>query len=96
MMKSGANRTLMLVVEAGTPGLPFECAQLVVSCFVLCALIYWLWLPHGFFTLVAGRSAEAGRVGWDVMKLGWPSCHARQAGLVRFLQQVADGQEKLG
>jgi hypothetical protein len=26
MMQLGANRTLMLVVEARTPGLPFECA----------------------------------------------------------------------
>jgi len=69
MMKSGANRTLMLVVEAGTPGLPFECAQPVVSCFVLCAFIYWFWLPHGVLDLVAGPSAGAGRAGRDIMKL---------------------------
>jgi len=42
MIKSGANRTLMLVVEAGTPGLPFECAQPGADCFVLAAFIYFL------------------------------------------------------
>jgi len=47
MIKSGANRTFMLVVEAGASGLPFERAQPVVSCFVLCAFIYCPGLQHG-------------------------------------------------
>jgi len=69
IMKSGANRTLMLVVEAGTPGLTFECAQPVVSCFVLGAFIYCLWLQHCVLMLIAGLSSEAGRLGRNIMKL---------------------------
>src|SRR5208283_3949235 len=46
IIKSGANRTLMLVVEAGTPGLPIECAQLIVSGCALAAFIYCLGLQH--------------------------------------------------
>ena len=51
-MKSGANRTLMLVVEEGAPDLPFECAQPLSGCFVLSAFIYCLQLRHAIFALM--------------------------------------------
>jgi hypothetical protein len=36
-----ANRTFMLLVGEETPGLPFECAQLILGCVVFAAFIYW-------------------------------------------------------
>jgi len=45
--KLGANRTLMLGFMAGTPGLPFECAQLIfINWVVIAAFIYCFQLLH--------------------------------------------------
>jgi hypothetical protein len=54
IIKSGANQTLMLVVEVGTPGLPFECAQPVVSCMVLAAFMNSQAFHHGWLVTFVG------------------------------------------